>query len=229
MVIKISEVEALFKKILEDAKVQSVDSLYEIPEDADFHKLVISLHEITTDDVGVIHTKFIFKVNPERTKLVDNSFIYLFDINCNYHKINFKDLSQLENKIKDIFESNDFGEDLIILSDLLEAPAMFISYYMMRADITGYSIFDFKYDPKFKHAPCNEITFDFKISVSNSYVIELSIKKIDNSEDDAPSYKFTSKFLDHTDTIEADTLKNIHYRIGTGIAQILDKYLPTTS
>ena len=223
--IKISEVEALFKKILEDAKVQSVDSLYEIPEGTDFHKLVISLHEITTDDVGVIHTKFIFKVNPERTKLVDNSFIYLYDINCNYHKINFKDLSQLENKIKDIFESNDFGEDLIILSDLLEAPAMFINYYLMRADITGYSIFDVKYDPKFKHAPCNEITFDFKISVNNSYVIELSIKKIDGADDEAPSYKFTSKFLDHIDTIEVDTLKNIHYRIGTGIAEVLDKYL----
>jgi len=225
MQIKISEIESLFKKILEEAKVQSVDSLYEIPEGTDFHKLVISLHEITTDDVGIIHTKFIFKVDTERRHLVENSFIYLYDLNCNYHKINFKDLSQLENKIKDIFESADFGEDLTILSDFLEAPAMFLNYYMMRADITGYSIFDVKYAPKFKHAPCDEMTYDFKISVNNSYNIDISVKKVDNAEDEAPTYKITFKFLDNIETVESDTLKNIHFRIGSGIAEILDKYL----
>lgn len=225
MDIKISDIESLFDKIFEEAKVQSIDSLYEIPETDDtFHKLVISIHGINMEDVGIIHTKFIFKVNTERTKLVDNSFIYLFDVNCNYHKINFKDLSQLENKIKDIIESNDFGEDITILSDFLEAPAMFINYYMMRADITGYSVFDVEYSPKFKHAPCNEITFDFKISVNNSYVIELSIKKID-PEDEAASYRLTFRFLDNTEVVESDTLKNIHFRIGSGIAEILDKYL----
>jgi hypothetical protein len=224
MQIKISEVEETFKKILEDAKVQSVDSVYEVPEDADFHKLVISMHEVSMGDVGIIHTKFIFKVNTERTELLENSFIYLYDLNCNYHKVNFKDISQLENKIKDILESNDFGDDINILSDFLEAPAMFLSYYMKRAGITEYSIFDVKYSPKFKHVPCNEITFDFKVSVNNSYNIDVSIKKIDIA-DEAPSYKFTFKFLDNIETIDTDTLTNIHFRIGSGIADTLDKYL----
>ncbi len=223
MNIKISEVEDVFKKIFEEAKVLSVDSLYENTEE-DFSKLVISMHEVTTDDVGVIHTKFIFKVNKEKTHIVENSFIYLFDINCIYHKVNFQDLSTLENKVQDIFDTANFGEDLIILSDFLEAPAMFLNYYLMRSDIKGYSIFNVKYSPKFKHAPCGDTTFDFKISVNNSYNIDLSIKKIDQ-EDSNSSYQLHFKFLDNTETTEMDTMKNIHFRIGSGIAEILEKYL----
>jgi hypothetical protein len=220
--LKISEVDQLFKSIFEEAKVLSVESVFET--EAEFDKLVISIHEITMDDIGIIHTKFIFMVNKERTELVEDSFIYLFDINCVYHKVSIGDLEELRTKIKDIFESVSFGDDITALSDFLEAPAMFLNYYMMKADVTGYSVFNVKYTPKFKLAPCSETTFDFEISVNNSYNIHLSIKKV--STQDSPSmYKLQFRFLDHSENIELDSLKNIHMKIGSGIAEILDKYL----
>ncbi len=218
--LKISEVEQVFKDIFSEAKVLSVESVFETEEE--FDKLVISVHEITMDDIGIIHTKFVFKSNKERTELIENSFIYLFDINCVYHKVNFRDLEQLKLKIRDIFESTSFGDDIIALSDFMEAPAMFLNYYMMKADVTGYSIFNVKYSPKFKLAPCSETTFDFEISVNNTYIINLCIKKMTT---DKVSYKLQFRFLDHSENIEVDSLKNIHMKIGSGIAEILDKYL----
>ncbi len=221
--LKISEVEQLFKDIFAEAKVLSVESIYETEDN--FDKLVISIHEITMDDIGVIHTKFIFKVNKERSELTEDSFIYLYDINCAYHKVNYSGLEQLKQKITDIFESGNFGEDITSLSDFMEAPAMFLNHYLMRAKVTGYSIFNVKYTPKFKHAPCSETTFDFKISVNNSYNIDLTIRKITVDEGKSRYYKLQFKFLDHIENIEIDSLKNIHFKIGTGIADVLDKYL----
>ena len=61
----------------------------------------------------------------------------------------------------------------------IEAPAMFLNYYMKRAGITEYSIFDVEYEPKFKTVSCDKTTFDFKININNNYNIEVSIHKID--------------------------------------------------
>jgi len=108
-------------------------------------------------------------VDTEKRNLIDNSFIYLHDINCKYHKVDFNNIVDMKNKIEDIIESNDFGEDIQILSDFIEAPAMFLNYYMRRAKITEYSIFDVKYEPKFKTTPCDKTTFDFEIDVYNNY------------------------------------------------------------
>ena len=66
----------------------------------------------------------------EKRNIIDNSFIYLYDINCNYHKIDFSNITDMKNKIETIIESNDFGEEIQILSDFIEAPAMFLNYYM---------------------------------------------------------------------------------------------------
>lgn len=218
--LRISEIEQMFKNIFSEAKVLSVESVFE-SEDT-FDKLVISVHEITMDDIGIIHTKFIFKCNKERTELIENSFTYLFDINCVYHKVNFRDLEQLQSKVKDIFESTAFGDDIIALSDFLEAPAMFLNYYMMKSNVTDYSVFNVKYTPKFKLAPCSETTFDFEISVNNTYSINLCIKKMSV---DPLVYKLQFRFLDHSEITEVDSLKNIHMKIGSGIAKMLDKYL----
>ncbi len=133
----------------------------------------------------------------------------------------------MKNKIEDIIESNDFGEDIQILSDFIEAPAMFLNYYMRRAKITEYSIFDVKYEPKFKTTPCDKTTFDFEIDVNNNYKFELSIYKIDRPSDDEENdtYRYQFKFMDDVETIETDTLRNIHFVIGSNIARILDKKL----
>lgn len=227
--IRISEVEQIFKEVFseEEGNVKSVDVVYEHPSSGDdiYLKLVISIHGLSMQDVSVIHTKFIFKVDKHKRKLIEDTFIYLYDINCIYHRIEFDSILDMKAKIEDIIQSNDFGEDMHILSDFIEAPAMFLNYYMRRNNITDYSIFDVEYQPKFKTTPCDQTTFDFKININNNYYMELSIRKIEGDEENPDSYKFQFKFMDDLETIDTDTLKNLHYFIGSNIAKMLDKKL----
>ena len=228
MNVKISEIEEVFKEVFDEEKgvVNTVETVYEMSSKEDFLKLVISVHGLATEDTSIIHTKFIFKTDLEKRNIIDNSFIYLYDINCVYHKIEFSTIIDLKKKIEDIVESKNFGEDLQILSDFIEAPAMFLNYYMKRAKITDYSIFDVEYEPKFKTTPCDKTTFDFKININDNYHMELSISKIDADEkDEKDTYRYQFRFMDEIETVEADTLKNLHYFIGSNIAKLLDRKL----
>jgi len=228
MNLKISEIEEVFKEVFDEEKgvVNTVETIYEMSNKEDFLKLVISVHGLATEDTSIIHTKFIFKTDLEKRNIIDNSFIYLYDINCVYHKIQFSTIIDLKKKIEDIVESKNFGEDLQILSDFIEAPAMFLNYYMKRAKITDYSIFDVEYEPKFKTTPCDKTTFDFKININDNYHMELSISKIDADEkDEKDTYRYQFRFMDEIETVEADTLKNLHYFIGSNIAKLLDRKL----
>lgn len=225
---KISEIEEVFKNIFEDeeGKVSSVDTVYEMSENEKFYKLVISIQNLAVDDTLIIHTKFIFKTDLEKHNIIEESFIYLYNINCIYHKIEFENIVDLKNKIKNIVISGEFGSEITILSDFISSPAMFLNYYMKRAKITEYSIFDVVYEPKFKTTPCHETTFDFDININNNYHINLSIsKKERKGDEDYDTYKFQFRFLDEYKTIENDTLNNIHYIIGSNIAKILDEKL----
>ena len=226
--VRIQELEDAFKELFQDVegKVSSIDTVYEASEDDDYYKLVISIHNLSVEDTLIIHTKFIFKTDKNKQFITDESFIYLYDINCVYHKVDFDNVIDLKTKIENIIKSNDFGEDIQILSDFIEAPAMFLNYYMKRAKITDYSIFDVKYEPKFKTTPCNKTTFDFEININNNYVFNLSISKKEREKDeDYDTYKFQFKFLDEYKTVENDTLNNIHFTIGSNIAKILDEKL----
>lgn len=225
---KISEIEQVFKEVFEEEEglVNSVDTVYESVEGEDYLKLVISVHGLSTEDVSIIHTKFIFKTDLGKKNIIENSFIYLYDINCVYHKIEFENSIDLRKQIEDIIESNNFGQDLQILSDFIEAPSMFLNYYMRRADITDYSIFEVEYSPKFKTTPCDKTTFDFKLNINNNYDMELSIWKVDrNEEEETDTYKYQFRFMDEIETFETDTIKNMHFFIGDHIAKILDKKL----
>jgi len=165
-------------------------------------------------------------VDTNKRYLIEDSFIYLYDINCVYHKMEFDNIVDLKKKIEDIIESKNFGGDIQILSDFIEAPAMFLNYYMRRAKITDYSVFDVEYEPKFKTTPCDKTTFDFKININNNYNLEVSIYKIDRKDpEDLDTYKFQFKFMDEIETVESDTLKNLHFFMGDSIAKILDKKL----
>jgi hypothetical protein len=226
--IKISEVEEVFNELFseEEGNITSVDTVYETPNSNEFLKLVISVHGLRSEDMSIIHTKFIFKTDINKRELVDDSFIYLYDINCVYHKIDFDNVIDMKQQIEDIIKSNDFGEDLQILSDFIQAPAMFLNYYMRREEITDWSIFDVEYQPKFKTTPCDKTTFDFKINVNNNYDMELSIQKIESDDEETTtSYKFQFRFMDEIETVENDTLQNVHFFIGTNIAKILDRKL----
>ena len=228
MNMKIAEIEEVFKEIFDEEKgmVNTVETVYEMSNKEDFLKLVISIHGLTTEDTSIIHTKFIFKTDLDKRNIIDSSFIYLYDINCVYHKIEFSTIIDLKKKIEDIVESKNFGEDLQILSDFIEAPAMFLNYYMKRAKITDYSIFEVEYEPKFKTTPCDKTTFDFKININDTYHMELSVSKIDaEDKDDKDTYRYQFRFMDEIETVEADTLKNLHFFIGSNIAKLLDRKL----
>ena len=226
--IRIAELEQAFKDIFQDVegKVSSIDTVYELSEDESYYKLVISIHNLSIEDTLIIHTKFIFKTDKNKQFVTENSFIYLYDINCIYHKVEYENVLDLKTKVEDIIKSNNFGEDIKILSDFIEAPAMFLNYYMKRAKITDYSVFDVKYEPKFKTTPCDKTTFDFEININNNYTFTLSISKKERKKDeDYDVYKFQFKFLDEYETIENDTLQNIHFTIGSSIAKLLDEKL----
>ena len=231
MNIRIAEIEEAFKEIFkeEDGVVSAIETVYEKSSDGDYLKLVICLQGLSTEDISIIHTKFIFKTDLEKRNLIENSFIYLYDINCVYHKIEFDSIIELKQKIDDIIESNNFGEDIQILSDFIEAPAMFLNYYMKRAKITEYSVFDVEYEPKFKIVSCDKTTFDFKININNSYDIEFSIHKIDKDltedPDDIDTYKLQFRFMDEIESVESDTIKNIHFLIGSNMSKLLDRKL----
>ena len=222
---RISEIQEVFKELFEDkdeGMASSVETVYELATDDSFYKMVVSIQGLETEDISIIHTKFIFKVDLERKKLIENSFIYLFDINCVYHKMEFDNMIDLKTKI----ESNNFGQDLQILSDFIEAPSMFLNYYLRRAKITDYSVFEVEYQPKFKTTPCDKTTFDFKLNINNNYDMELSISKIDkHNEEEVDTYKYQFRFMDDIETFETDTLKNMHFFIGDHIAKVLDKKL----
>lgn len=229
MEIKIQEIEQVFKDIFdqEEGVATSIDTLYEKPSsEEDFLKLIITLQGLRAEDVSIIHTKFIFKTDLDKKIILEDSFLYLYEINCIYHQVEFDSVIDLKKKIEDICQSNNFGEDLQIISDFIEAPAMFLNYYMRRADITDYSIFDVEYQPKFKSSSCVKTTFDFKLNINNQYDMELSIKKFDAEEGEGEDhYKFQFRFMDEILSLETDTLKNFHFFIGSNIAKILDKKL----
>ena len=90
---KISEIETAFKEIFEEeeGKVSSVETVYELSENEDFYKLVISVHNLSTADTLIIHTKFVFKTDLEKINLIDNS-IYHFNT---YNRINDQIISQI--------------------------------------------------------------------------------------------------------------------------------------
>jgi hypothetical protein len=228
MKIRISEIEQTFKEIFEEeeGRVSSVETVWELSKDKDYYKLVISIHNLSIEETLIIHTKFIFKCDLEKKFVTEESFIYLYDINCVYHKIDFDNVMDLKEKVEDIVTSNDFGEDIQILSDFIEAPAMFLNYYMKRSKITDYSVFEVKYEPKFKTMPCDKTTFDFEININNNYRIFLSLSKRDKTDvEDYDTYIFQFRFLDEYETVENDTLQNIHFMIGSQVAKLLDKKL----
>ena len=75
---KISEIQEVFKELFEDkdeGMASSVETVYELSTDEKFYKMVVSIQGLETEDVSIIHTKFIFKVDLEKKNLIEESFI----------------------------------------------------------------------------------------------------------------------------------------------------------
>lgn len=209
MNITIEEINNSIKDIFKEAEILSSNSVYEKIEGSDNLKLVIFFNKMFEEKSSVLYTKIIFIVNKEKTQLVENSFSYLYDINCIYQKMNFVDINDFEKKIRNIFDKKKFGRNLTILSEFVEKPAFLINNWFQKNDITEYSIFNVKYGPKMYIMPCKSLFFSFNINIDNTTDIEFIIRK-----EDKLKFSFSFKIYDKTITVEKNDLDDLIETIG---------------
>lgn len=221
----LKEVETILKNILKDAKIQSFETVYEMSKDKKFYKLVNSFHNLdflSDDDynTNIIHTKLIFKTNLKKEKLIDNSFLYLRDIDCSYIKVDFEDADDLDYQIREIFTENDFGEYIKILSEFISnAPASSINDFFNKTEITDITVTNVKYSPVTKMMPCEDTTFDFDFNINNGeYEIRLSIDKNEK-------FTFYYYLLDNVEDMEITELEQLPQLIGDHLSLLHNKYM----
>ena len=203
MRITIEEINKVIKDILSDSKILGTDNVYEKIESSDDLKLVLFFNKLYYKETVCLYTKLIFVVDSQKTHLTKNSFMYLYDVNCIYHNIDFEDIEDFKKKIKRIFGKEKFGENIKILSKFIESPAMLINDWFAKNDVSDISVFGFTYEPKIKIVPCKSLFFNFNIDVNHSHKIDLILSK------DKDNFKYEFKFVDNVITVEKRTLKDM--------------------
>lgn len=191
MDILISDLVNKIKKIFDSTKVLSVDTVYEKIDGNSDLMLVLTMNKFLYDNVNVIFTKFIFTCDKDKVKLTKNSFTYLFDINCEYVRINFNDIEDFGEKVKEIFEKNKFGDDIKILSKFIKSPSTLINTWFKENNISDLSVINVDLD-KIPVLPCEELFFSFNIDLSNNQTVNFKLNKISNNE-----YNFKFKIFDN--------------------------------
>lgn len=209
MEIIISDLVDAINRGFNSTKVLSVDTVYEKIENSTDLKLVIFLNRVLYSDINIIYTKLIFIVDGSKYKLNKNYFTYLYDINCEYVRVDFEDLEEFKSKIKEIFKENKFGDDIKILSKFIKSPAVLVNEWLSENDVTDISVTGFKYEPKIKIMPCKSLFFSFGINLSTEQSIELEI-----SRENQDFYLFKFKILDNYITVEQENLNNLVKVIG---------------
>lgn len=218
---KLNEFENTIEEVFKESKVRVLDNVYELSKNGEFYKLVYSIHSLNISkteklDEVLLHTKFTFKVNLSKTKLTDNYFYYLKDINCNYSKVDFRDSSDLSEKLKKILHERNFGKDILNLSQFIsKAPTTTLNYNISSLGIDNVFIYGVLYEPKYKIRPCDEMTFDFTIKLEFSK-ISLSIKKVESE------YFFYYNYLGESFTKIEPDLEVLPYKISTHISNVLN-------
>jgi hypothetical protein len=177
--ITIKEINDSLKNIIGDSEVLSVDDVYEKIDGSEDLKLVIFLNNLLKPEISIFYTKLIFICNSDKTELVDNNFMYLYDINCQYRKVDFEDVADFEMKLNNIINKNDFGPDIKLLSVFMKSPAFFINQWFEKQDVVDIVVLNFTYQPKIYVIPCKSLFFTFDLDVNNNN-IELTIKKEEN-------------------------------------------------
>jgi hypothetical protein len=206
------------KDIFNDKLVKSVDTVYE--KKGDGYMLVISIHGLELQDTIIIHTKFIFPVNKDKTGLSNNKFSYLTSLGCDYKYVEYEsdNVDDLKGKINNIIDNNDFDDDLKDLSEFLsDSPSSRINSFLNQRKIDHLSVFNIIYEPKFKMSSCEDTTFDFKVNVNNTDDVIVSIHK--NEPRSKSTYTVTYKFTEiHTE--EIDSMANIGEVIGLRLIEL---------
>lgn len=206
--IAIKEIEDAIKDIFSEAEIMSIDSVYEKIEGSSDLKLVIFFNRLLGEDISLLYTKLIFIVDENKVNLSKNNFLYLYEINCEYVKINFNDLEDFKTKLKNIFDKKQFGDNIQILSKFIESPAFFINEWFKDNKVNEISVLNVKYDPKVHILPCKSLFFSFDMDVSNNE-IKLTITKQNNGY-----FNFSFKINDDIINIEKTNLNTIVETIG---------------
>ncbi len=218
---KIQEINDLFKEIFTDIKVKSVKNVYEKTDTSDY-KLIISIHNIVSNTI-IAHTKFIFLVDENRINTVNNNFMYLYNMNCEYRTMEYKkdSYTDLKDKISKIITTNDFGKDFKNLNRFItDTPITNINNGLANNEITAVSVYSFQYNPKFKITACDEATYDFLISLSNGFEITLVLNK--NTSD---MFILTYKFLDTIKIFEFEDIGNMTKKVSNTLSELLKSIL----
>jgi len=208
MNITIEEVEKTIKDVLGDSDILNTKSVYEkIDGESNKLKLVIFMNKIFGDHDSILYTKFIFITDIDKVKLSSNNFLYLFDINCQYNSVEFDDLEELSDKIKNIIDKYKFGPNIKIMSEFIEKPSFLINDWLKEHKISEFSVSAIKYNPKIYIIPCKSLFFSFIITV-NSVDVELNITK------ENENFVFSFIINDETITFSKQNLNTMVETIG---------------
>ncbi len=196
------ELQKVIEKIFEQTHLHRFKAILE--KDVNGWNWILNFHKLTSPTTLIIHTRFIFKLDENKENLRSNEFLYLYDLNCKYKLIKFKDAENLEERINKILEQDLFGKNLMAISELMIAPEQTINNYFYENDIEGYSIYSFDYSPEYVVIPCQKLSLDFKFNVNNKTDVSLDVRKIKDE-----TFKLTFKFLDKNTIVELEDLTNL--------------------
>lgn len=209
MKISIEEIEKVIKSTLKDAMVLNTNSVYEKIDGSEDLKLIIFFNKVFNENSALLYTKLIFVVNHEKQDLVNNSFLYLYDLNCVYNNIDFEDIEDFKKKLRSIFKNEKFGKNILILSEFIKSPALSINDWLKENNVNELSVLGIKYDPKISIMPCKSLFFAFEISLSNQQKMELTITKEREGK-----YIYNFKIDDQSITLEKNNLNTLIEVIG---------------
>lgn len=205
MRITLEEIEEAFKEIFDDSELLYSESSYEaIQNKESVIKLVLSFNKLYTDETfNIIYTKMIFLVDSKKTHLLKNKCLYLYDINNEYSNIDFEDIDDFKEKIKNIFKNKKFGHDLKILSQFLKHPSVVLNKWMVDNSSDGdeISFLNIEFIPI--NSTNKQLIFNFKISLSNVGEVGVSITKRDKL------YDYNFKFENNVVKIERNSLNDL--------------------
>lgn len=205
---EIKEVEKVIKEVLGNADILNTENVYEKIEGSDNLKLVIFFNKLFHQKHSVLYTKLIFVTNPSKTEIVQNSFLYLYDINCIYNNVDFTDTTDLKNRLKNIFQKELFGPNLKVLTQFIEKPAFLINEWLKENKIPEINVTNVQYKPKMFILPCKSLFFSFILSVNNTKV-ELTITKEGENQ-----FNLAFNILNNIINIEKSNLKSLIQTIG---------------
>jgi len=211
MDILVGDLVGKIKEVFDSTKVLSVESVYEKINDSEDLRLVISMNKILYDDVNIIYTKIIFNCDGTKSKITKNNFTYLFDINCEYVRIEFSTLEDFSSKISSIFKENKFGDNIKILSKFVKSPSTLINEWFQENKITDLSIINVK-EEKIDIMPCKSMFFNFTVDLNNNQNVDLTISKEGEKE-----YIFKFKIFNNIYEDKQADLKKLVETIGDNL------------